>query len=193
MKGDLRGFTFAGAASLAATIGEGGEALRYLHSGMELCKPNTFYWEAGPVIESPLGMAESLHDLLLQSFGGVIRIFPAVPDGWKDALFYNLRTEGAFLVSAQRKDGNFRFAQIESLAGEPLTVACGVDTLTVKFSNGTICEQKSDNGKFQIALKKGESVLLSCDPHCDGTLELCELQSSRCNYWGGFKPWRLYG
>ena len=70
-------------------------------------------------------MAESLHDLLLQSFGGVIRIFPAVPDGWKDASFYNLRTEGAFLVSAQRKDGNFRFAQIESLAGEPLTVACG--------------------------------------------------------------------
>ena len=193
MEGDLRGFTFAGAASLAATIGEGEEALRYLHSGMELCKPNTFYREAGPVIESPLGMAESLHDMLLQSFGGVIRIFPAVPEEWKDASFQNLRAEGAFLVSAQRKDGKFRFARIESLAGEPLTVACGVQTLTAKFSGGNTCELKAAGGKFQIQLKKGESVLLSFGPHCDEALEVCEPQPSLCNYWGGFKPWRLYG
>jgi len=193
MEGDLRGFTFAGAASLAATIGEGEEALRYLCSGMELCKPNTFYREAGPVIESPLGMAESLHDMLLQSFGGVIRVFPAVPEEWKDASFQNLRAEGAFLVSAQRKEGKLRFARIESLAGEPLTVSCGTDTLTAKFSDGKTCELKADGGRFRIELKKGESVLLSPDPGCDGTLELCEPQPTLCSYWGGFKPWRLYG
>lgn len=193
MEGDLRGFTFAGAASLAAAIGEGDEALRYLHSGMELCKPNTFYREAGPVIESPLGMAESLHDLLLQSYGGVVRIFPAVPDEWEDVSFHNLRAEGAFLISAQRKDGKFQFARIQSLAGEPLTVSCGMDTLSAKFSSGKTCELTFDNGKFQIELKKGESVLLSCNPCCDGALELCEPQPSLCNYWGGFKPWRLYG
>lgn len=193
LEGDLRGFTFAGAASLAATIGEGEEALRYLRSGMELCKPNTFYREAGPVIESPLGMAESLHDMLLQSFGGIIRIFPAVPQEWKDASFQNLRAEGAFLVSAQRKDGNLQFARIQSLAGEPLVVSCGTDTLMAKFSDGKTCELTSENGKYRIELKKGESVLLSHDPNCDETLELCEPQPSLCNYWGGFKPWRLYG
>ena len=193
MEGDLRGFTFAGAASLAATIGEGTEALCYIHSGMELCKPNTFYREAGPVIESPLGLAESVHDLLLQSYGGTIRIFPAVPKEWKDVSFHSLRAEGAFLVSAQMKGGKFKFAQVQSLAGEPLNIICDSDRLTVSYSSGKVCELTAENGKFRIPLEKGGTVLLSPDAGCDGMLELCTPQTSLCNYWGGFKPWRLYG
>lgn len=193
LEGDLRGFTFAGAASLAAAIGEGDEALCYLRSGLELCKPNTFYREAGPVIESPLGMSEAVHDLLLQSYSGVIRVFPALPKDWKDVSFQNLRAEGAFLVSAQQKDGALGFIHIKSLAGEPLNLLCRAEVLTARYSSGKAVTLFASDGKYQIPLKKGETVLLSPNPCCDGKLELCDPSPSLCNYWGGFKPWRLYG
>ena len=35
--------------------------------------------ESGPVIETPLSGAQCIHDMLLQSWGGKIRVFPAVP------------------------------------------------------------------------------------------------------------------
>ena len=34
------------------------------------------------------------------------RLFPGVPDAWKDVTIDKLRTEGAFLVSANRRGGN---------------------------------------------------------------------------------------
>ena len=36
--------------------------------------------------------------MLIQSWGGKIRIFPAVPDAWKDVAYSGLRTEGAFIL-----------------------------------------------------------------------------------------------
>jgi hypothetical protein len=34
-----------------------------------------------------------------------LAVFPAVPTVWKEAVFYHLRTLGAFLVSAKREQG----------------------------------------------------------------------------------------
>ncbi|MES1217922.1 MAG: glycoside hydrolase family 95-like protein, partial [Bacteroidota bacterium] len=34
-----------------------------------------------------------------------IEIFPAVPASWKDVSFTDLRTEGAFLISAKKENG----------------------------------------------------------------------------------------
>jgi alpha-L-fucosidase 2 len=56
---------------------------------------------------------EAVHEMLLQSWNpaagdpepGPIRIFPAMPDHWKDAAFTNLRAEGARRVSARRESG----------------------------------------------------------------------------------------
>ena len=31
----------------------------------------------------------------------LIKLFPAIPAEWKEAVFHNLRTEGAFLISAR--------------------------------------------------------------------------------------------
>jgi hypothetical protein len=40
--------------------------------------------------------------MLLQSQNGIIRVFPAIPDDWRSGVsFRNLRSEGAFLVSAE--------------------------------------------------------------------------------------------
>ena len=47
----------------------------------------------------------AVHEMLLQSWGDTIRIFPAVPDAWKDVSFRNLLAEGAVEVSATRIGG----------------------------------------------------------------------------------------
>ena len=80
-------------------------------------QPNTLYKESGPVIETPFAALASAMDLYIQSRGGKIRVFPAVPTAWTDASFIRLRTEGAFLLSATRKQSKTVFIQVESEAG----------------------------------------------------------------------------
>jgi alpha-L-fucosidase 2 len=45
-----------------------------------------------------------------------------MPSRWPEAVFHNLRTEGAFLVSAARQGGKTQWIRIESLANEPLVL-----------------------------------------------------------------------
>lgn len=100
------------------------------------------YMESGPVIETPLSGAQCIHDMLLQSWGGKIRVFPAVPSQWKDVQFKDLRTEGAFLVSAVRKGGKTSFIRIKSLAGEPCILRTDMANPVVKAGNATLTLQK---------------------------------------------------
>jgi len=126
--GALQGYTFTGAASMSALMGEGDRAHEYLDTLLDdFIQPNTMYKEgSSPVMETPLSGAQSLHDMLIQSHGGTIRVFPAVPDAWEDAVISQLRTEGAFVVSAARRGGRTQFVHVESLAGEPCRVAPGL-------------------------------------------------------------------
>jgi alpha-L-fucosidase 2 len=43
--------------------------------------------------------------MLLQSWGGVVRVFPATPERWRQAAFDDLRAEGGYRVSARRDSG----------------------------------------------------------------------------------------
>ena len=43
--------------------------------------------------------------MLLQSWGGKVRVFPSVPAAWSDVSFTDLRAEGGFIVSATRRAG----------------------------------------------------------------------------------------
>lgn len=58
--------------------------------------------------------------MLLQSWRGVVRIFPAVPEDWKTASFEKLRAEGALTVSAERENGQTKRVSIR--AGKKITV-----------------------------------------------------------------------
>ena len=63
--------------------------------------------------------AQVICEMLLQSQGGVLRVFPAWDDSVGDAAFYSLRACGAFLVSAERRGGETAYAIVRSLAGNP--------------------------------------------------------------------------
>ncbi len=156
----FRGYSWTGASSIAAAIERPDDAVKFLttfvdNTGKYACLPNTHYAEAGPVIETPLSGARTLQDILLQSWGGTIRLFPGVPDSWKDVTIDRMRTEGAFLVSAQRRGGKTQFIRIESLAGEPCRVKTDLSDPQADHDF-----KKLDNGLLEIALAKGESVTL---------------------------------
>ncbi|MFC9426234.1 Tat pathway signal sequence domain protein [Streptomyces sp. NPDC056987] len=167
LTGAHRGYSYTGAASLYAMAGRGDTALSYLKLFFDPttrypCRANTHYTEAGPVIETPLSASQSMHDMLCQSWGGTVRVFPAVPKDWKDVTLHDFRTQGAFLVSAVRKAGVTRFIRVKSLAGEPLKLKHGLTgTLTVLLDDGTPARtQDLGNGTLAITVPKGREVLV---------------------------------
>jgi alpha-L-fucosidase 2 len=166
--GLFRGYSFTGGASMHALLGQGDTALTRLNLYLDApryMEPNTFYAEAGPVIETPLSAATSIQDLFLQDWGGALRVFPAVPAAWTDAAFDRLRADGAFLVSGVRHDGRTAWVRIESLAGQPCRLAVADwDSAVVRARTGPAPRvTKGTTGEFVIELGKGASVVLAPD------------------------------
>jgi hypothetical protein len=157
------GYSHTGAASIYATLGDGEQALRFLTTFMNrYVQASTMYRETGdlPCIESPLSAVQVMFDMLLQSWGDVIRVFPATPDAWSDISFENLRTEGAFLVSAQRRAGKTQWVRISSQAGEACRVRASFrGTPKITGPAGMTAETLAD-GSLKLGLKKGETAEL---------------------------------
>ncbi|MEB8339538.1 glycosyl hydrolase family 95 catalytic domain-containing protein [Streptomyces endophyticus] len=175
--GAHRGYSYTGAASIYASTGDGDTALTYLRKFFDPdtsypCRANTHYTEAGPVIETPLSASQSLHDMFCQSWGSVVRVFPAVPSAWADLTLHNFLTQGAFLVSAVRKKGTTRFIRVRSLAGEPLKLRHGLSgSLTVLLDDGTPADTEDlGDGTLAIDLPKGREVLVHAGERPDLTV-----------------------
>lgn len=175
LDGDNCIYKFSGASSLWAALGEGEKALTWLNRSLELlprfaeppapkrtptATANTFYSEReNPTFESPISSARSMLDMLIQSWGGTIRVFPAMPSTWKDASFHDLRTEGAFLVSAVRKAGKTQFIRVKSLAGAPCVLKTDFDG-PIHLTGSTTATMHQHNGLIDLALRKGDEVVL---------------------------------
>jgi hypothetical protein len=164
----FRGYSFTGGASMHALLGEGDSAWNRLNRYLDApryVEPNTFYAEAGPVIETPLSAATSIQELFLQDWGGALRVFPAIPAAWSDAAFDRLRADGAFLVSAVRRAGRTAWVRIESLAGEPcrLVVADWERAVVRAHAGSTPRVTQAAAGEWSIDLKKGAWVVLASD------------------------------
>jgi alpha-L-fucosidase 2 len=113
------GYSFAWLANLAARARDGEKAEKALQIFAEaFCLRNSFHCNGDQsgkgyssfryrpfTLEGNFAAAAGLQEMLLQSYSGTVRVFPAVPASWRNALFRNLRAEGAFVVSAEREDG----------------------------------------------------------------------------------------
>ncbi len=155
------GYSYAWLASLAARARDGAraeKALEIFASAFTL--RNSFHCNGDQsgkgyskltyrpfTLEGNFAAAAGIQEMLLQSHSGKIRIFPAIPETWKEVSFTTLRAEGAFLVSAQRSGGMTQRAEIVAEKG-------GICRLVSPFS-----------GKgLTFSLKEGERLVLTGDP-----------------------------
>jgi alpha-L-fucosidase 2 len=68
-------------------------------------------------VEAECGFTAAINEMLLQSWGEKIRIFPSVPEAWNAIAFSDLRAQGGFLVSAEMRQGRIVSASIRSETG----------------------------------------------------------------------------
>lgn len=158
----LQGYSFSGAASMYAMMGKGDEALRSLKVLLnKYVKPNTLYAEAGPVIETPLAAMSSMQELCLQYWNGTLRVFPAIPTSWQDVSFEHFRTDGAFLISAERKAGKNVCVKIFSEKDGQIKIRPNLDgRLTWKGTKKGVKLLGNQNGTYLFEIPKGAELLL---------------------------------
>jgi alpha-L-fucosidase 2 len=125
------GYSFSWLASMAARARDGEKAAKALEIfSTAFCLRNSFHCNGDQsgkgysnfryrpfTLEGNFAAAAGLQEMLLQSYSDTIRLFPAVPADWKDISFKTLRTEGAFLISAERRDGQTQTVTIISEKG----------------------------------------------------------------------------
>jgi len=91
-------------------------------------------------MESMSVLATAMNESLLQSYDGILRVFPAFPAN-KSGRF-TLHAEGGFIVSAEIKSGEIQWICIKSLLGNP----CKLQLPWVK-------------AQVQSSLKKGQQKI----------------------------------
>ena len=130
------GYSFAWAASLYAQARDAENAARNLQIfASNFVSTNSFHLNGDQkggqysnftyrpfTLEGNFAFAQGVHEMLLQSNKGYIEVFPAVPDAWTNLSFHNLRTEGGFLVSAEKVAGTLTRLEIFSEKGGTATL-----------------------------------------------------------------------
>ena len=124
------GYSFAWLGKMAARIGDGERAARALKTFLAFTLRNSFHVNGDQsgqgfsdftyrpfTLEGNFAFAAGVQEMLLQSEGGVLRIFPALPASWRDVSFENLRAQGGFLVSAQMQNGEITRLEIRAERG----------------------------------------------------------------------------
>jgi hypothetical protein len=161
---ELFGWSRAGVSSIYSMLGDGTNAAKQLHLHMNdrrFVRPNTMYIEGDPVLECSTFVNNAVQDMLIQSWGNTIRVFPAIPAAWKEIVFHDLRAEGAFLVSAVRQDGKTSWVRIKSLAGEPCRIQPNFATEPKLLVNGKpVTLKPAVNGIYELPVEKGDEALL---------------------------------
>jgi hypothetical protein len=143
------GYSYSWLANLKARAKDGEGAARALEIfARAFCSPNSFHLNGDQTksgysgftyrpftLEGNFAFAAGLQEMLLQSYAGFIEIAPAVPKAWNDLSFKSLRAEGAFLVSAEKRDGHFGEVSVVAEKG-------GITRLKLPFSNYTVVSHK---------------------------------------------------
>lgn len=130
------GYTYTWLANMKARVFDGDAAARNLHIFIKaFCSPNSFHLNGDQLqkgytsftyrpftLEGNFAYASAIQEMLLQSHTGIIRVFPAIPEGWTNASFRDLRAMGAFLVSADYKNGEVQKVIVHSEKGGKLKI-----------------------------------------------------------------------
>jgi alpha-L-fucosidase 2 len=118
------GYSHAWRACMMARSGRPEHALESLLKYLPATRQNGFHCNnpkgSAVTLEGNFAAGQAVHEMLVQSWGGKLRVFPATPEQWKDAAFERLRAEGGFIVSARRVAGKTVTATVTSTVDQRL-------------------------------------------------------------------------
>lgn len=154
------GYSYAWLANLEARAQHGDAAREALRTFAQcFCLRNSFHANGDQsrsgkskflyrpfTLEGNFAYASGLQEMLLQSHTGIINVFPAVPAAWKDIRFERLRAAGAFLVSAEKRDGEITLLSVYSEKGGRLRIR--------HPQTGEIIERETKAGERVIIINK---------------------------------------
>jgi hypothetical protein len=105
-------------------------------------------------LDAGFGALTAVLELLVQNREDGIYVLPEVLEEWEGLTFSNIRTEGAFQVSAGVKDGKTSEIRIKSLIGGPLRLVHGLG------DNYTLNGSPASGAMLQRECKAGEELVL---------------------------------
>lgn len=150
------GYSHAWRASMMARSGRPEQALESLLKYLPATRRNGFHCNnpksSAVTLEGNFAAGQAVHEMLLQSWGGKLRIFPAMPEQWKDAAFDRLRAEGGFIVSARRVAGKTVTVTITATVDQSLQlinpfgdIAFHADREVTRVGNLIRCDLKANH------------------------------------------------
>ena len=139
---------------LRSRIGDAEGAMRMIRS-MFANNIMDNLWDTHPPfqIDGNFGFTAGVCEMLLQSHAGFIDPLPALPAEWRSGSFDGLVARGAFLVSAEWKDGALTSMRTVSEAGGLLRIRLP-KTLRAESDKG----KWDENGIFEIMTAPGERL-----------------------------------
>lgn len=167
------GYSFAWEANLKARAKDGDGAARALGIfARAFCSINSFHLNGDQTgsgysdftyrpftLEGNFAFAAGVQEMLLQSHTGFIELFPAVPTSWQQVSFDKLRAEGAFLVSAQRTNGQTTDVNLTAEKGGIALLKLAFEKWIVVRQNGVITS-KTKEGWLQLRCQPGGVIQL---------------------------------
>jgi len=164
------GYSFSWMGNLYARAFNGEKAAEVLRTfATSFCLPNSFHVNGDQsgtgqskftyrpfTLEGNFAYAAAIQEMLIQSHTGIVRIFPAIPGDWKNVSFRNLRTEGAFLISAKKQYEEVTEIKINSTKG-------GLIKLRIPFTGKFTFPEKMktySNNILELEMIPGEEIIL---------------------------------
>jgi alpha-L-fucosidase 2 len=168
------GYSFSWLANLAARARDGEKAERALQVFSEaFCLRNSFHCNGDQsgkgyssfryrpfTLEGNFAAAAGLQEMLLQSYSGTIRLFPAIPATWKDVSFKTLRAEGAFLISAERRNGTTQRVEVIAEKGGLLRLENPFPEASDAIAGIDASHAKVDGKDLMIQTSPGQKLVL---------------------------------
>ncbi|MEO9099488.1 MAG: glycoside hydrolase family 95-like protein, partial [Ginsengibacter sp.] len=167
------GYSFSWMASLYARAKEGDSAAKMLQIfSTNFCSINSFHLNGDQkggqysnftyrpfTLEGNFAFAKGIQEMLIQSHKEFIEIFPAIPSSWKDISFKDLRTQGAFLVSAKKENGVVDQIKIVSEKGGVFHLKMPFKTFYITNTSKKYVFHKAGN-ILEINMKPYESLII---------------------------------
>lgn len=167
------GYSYSWLANMKARAKDGAGAARALDIfASAFCSINSFHLNGDQTksgyskfqyrpftLEGNFAFAAGLQEMLIQSHAGFIEVLPAVPAEWKNISFTHLRTEGAFLVSLIRENGEVKKLEIFAEKGGATRLKLPFKSWIPGLQNGVKLTD-TGNGFLTLSFKPGARLVL---------------------------------